>query len=95
MVKDPGSTSVFGAFPEGTTLWVARACFLNPADILEISITGADDTLTLTVEAESLRGVLAFQDSAGLSSITIRNLGNDDSPPAAYYFDEITTARAE
>lgn len=93
-LKDAGSTSVFSDFPEGTTLWGTRVCFLNPADMLEVSVVGGGGTLTFTARAESLSSFLAVRDSEGLSSVTIRNRGAEGSPASLYYFDEITTARA-
>jgi hypothetical protein len=93
-VNDPGSTSVFSEFPEGTTLWSTRVCFMNPEDVLEVSVVGGSGTLTFTAAADTLESFLGFEDAAGLSSVTIRNVGADGRRPSSYFYDEITTARA-
>lgn len=93
-VKDPESTSEFSEFPGGTTLWSARLCFQNSEDVLEVIVAGGSGTLKFTAAAETLGYFLGFEDSAGLRSVTVRNLGAEDRLASTYYFDEITTARA-
>ena len=94
-VQDPGSTSVFSELPVGTTLWGTRICFLNPADVLEVTVEGGSGTLSFTAVADTLESFLGFEDPAGLRSVTIRNLGADGRRPSSYFYDEITTARAD
>jgi hypothetical protein len=93
-VEDPGATSTFSEFPPGTTLWGAELCFLNPYDILEVTVVGGSGTATITTEGGAPMTFLGFTDSTGLMSVTIRNLGAEGMPPRSYYYDEITTASA-
>ncbi len=56
---------------------------------------GGSGTLNFMEAGTSIGSFLGFQDSAGISSITIEDFGDPGTSAGAYSFDNLTTAIPE
>ncbi|MCG6937754.1 MAG: PEP-CTERM sorting domain-containing protein [Gammaproteobacteria bacterium] len=82
----------FDALPARTVYWGVDMHYINPADTINVTVTGRSGVLNVQTVGSYFYG---FFDSSGLTSIVINNLGvvfTNGHGWSNYSFDNITTA---